>query len=170
MAETVTPSGENVPSHPNEGFGDGNVAAPSWVATGEDEGGPGDSGYTDNLSESKTSLMSNDADISALGTESDGDGIHILLQPHTSTPQVSIEHTRMAGHLKRAFSRSRSKVEEPNTHRATMPTDQIRVPLMGYEVMEERSKFTVSKFSICFKYVHLLIKDSHFWVIVTCML
>ncbi|XP_033753761.1 sorting nexin-16-like [Pecten maximus] len=149
--------GTVAPSNDREGLCDQDVVVPSGGQSVEDECMPCDSGYADNLSESKASLTSNGTDISnpAL-VESDMDNLSVSLQPPdpsqiTSTPlsSVSLDHTRMAAHLKRAFSRSHSQNDQPaSSHRVTGMTEEIKVPIVGFEVMEERSKFTVFKIQV----------------------
>ncbi|XP_069112074.1 sorting nexin-16-like [Argopecten irradians] len=147
--------------HPDDGSAvpskDQDVATPPGV--GEDEGMPCDSGYADNMSESKISLTSNSTDVSIpASVESDLDSVSVSLQSPrpsdqiTSTPltSVTLDHTRMAAHLKRAFSRSHSRNDQSDsgTHRVTGMNEEINVPIVGFEVMEERSKFTVFKIQV----------------------
>ncbi|XP_060080261.1 sorting nexin-16-like [Ylistrum balloti] len=148
--------GEKVASsNDNKGSCDQDTVVPPNGPSGDDEGMPCDSGYADNLSESKVSLTSNGTDIS-IPVDSDMDSVSVSLQPRpqdqiTSTPlnSVSLDHTRMAAHLKRAFSRSRSQNGEPvPSHRVTGTSEEITVPIVGFEVMEERSKFTVFKIQV----------------------
>ncbi|XP_021365854.1 sorting nexin-16-like [Mizuhopecten yessoensis] len=147
------------PSKDKDGSCDEAIVVPPCGPLGEDEYRPCERRNADNLSESRASLTSSSTDngVPSLG-ESNMEGVSVSLQPQdtghsqiTSTPLtgVSLDHTRMAAHLKRAFSRSHSRNEEPaSSHKVTGMNEEIKVPIVGFEVMEERSKFTVFKIQV----------------------